>query len=476
MLPQPAAEFCDLRQTEAKGLGLFAKVDIAKGTVISREVNVKIEIGDHKFSPATLTNPDFQEYFRTHMAMGVEEAMSNLVAYYQNDTFQPAIFDRLSRSFSGEGLSNHAKLLLTNCLDVSLSPLVLIHSGPTTCTLNHSCIANATVRGYPVSNDPSMLLAEVVAVKAIEAGTEITVPYQVFSDPTAERRLQPLEIYGFECVCDICMDDTARARDSYANINRLLEVVDTPLEDERKQRTPWLFFKAACELVDEYKRLGIEDKRYAQLFENCARVAAYHSDAIRTHKFLRFADVHWRMLRPTEVTRQLAAESIPEKHPQWGHTTLGLSSMQDNDLFRDRASAQDVYNRVMMTGYEESYDRIKPKEEAIAEEEILARKAADELVAEVEMEKGKQAAATPAKKVKKKRTRKQKAKKGATSGEGEDEESVGPILAAPDVRLNVGEAGRRVGLDGRRWEGGNARSSELRLRRRPLWPRRRRRR
>ena len=37
MHPQPAGNFCDIHQTDNKGPGLFAKVDIEAGIVISEE-------------------------------------------------------------------------------------------------------------------------------------------------------------------------------------------------------------------------------------------------------------------------------------------------------------------------------------------------------------------------------------------------------------------------------------------------------
>jgi hypothetical protein len=48
--------------------------------------------------------------------------------------------------------------------------------GPTTCAFDHSCISNATLNGYTLDDDPSKILVPVIAMKSIDAGTEITIP------------------------------------------------------------------------------------------------------------------------------------------------------------------------------------------------------------------------------------------------------------------------------------------------------------
>ena len=423
MYPQPAGGFCDIRQTEGKGLGLFAKIDIAKGTVISDEITISIDTGNYDFSAATWENPEFWENLRTHRATNVEKAMSDLISYYKNDGFQQSVLDRLSRSLSAEGLSDLANLLFTNCHPASNSHPLVISFGPTTCAFNHSCVANATFRGHSPDgpeDDPLIRLTQVVAVKPIKAGTEITVPYLPSSLPTAERRAQLHAAYRFKCVCDICMDETTETRNSYAQIKRLSQIIEAPLDDdESKQRTPWLFFEAARDMAEEYKKHGIQDWRYAQLLEHCASVSAYHSDAIRTYYFVTLAELHWSILRPSEAARKQPIKLNPELHPYWGHTTLGLSLLEDYQLFRSRTMREDVTKRIMMDGHEGSYDRIMPREEAFAEEERLAQKAAEELIAEEDLEKEK-TVVTPAKKVKKKKTRKNKRKNKSTDKE-EDE-------------------------------------------------------
>jgi SET domain len=265
MHPQPAATYCEIRQTDNKGLGLFAKVDIKEGTVISDEINIKVGIGNFEFSAATWQNPDFWQHFKDHGGEDLETAMSGLISYYKDDVFQHIVFDRLSRSIP-EGLSDKANLLFTNGLSPkSHSPPNWITFGPTTCAFNHSCISNAILIGEVVKGDPTRLRYQVMALKDIEAHIEITVSYGLSNLPTAERRLKIRDIFRFDCVCEVCIDESIDTRENYAIVNRLLPDITAPPEHEIKRRTPWRFFKKALELAETYHKLGIMDSRFAQL-------------------------------------------------------------------------------------------------------------------------------------------------------------------------------------------------------------------
>jgi hypothetical protein len=150
----------------------------------------------------------------------------------------------------------------------------------------------------------------------------------------------------------------------------LLEKVNVSPEHESKRSTPWLFFGSAFELLTEFEIFGIEDKRYLRLLDDCASVAAYHSDAVRTHFCLEFAARYWKIIRPGHLGRPHQWMWSPEQHPQWGHTEKGLSHLEDVQLFLDRT--EEPPKRVLMIGYDgdpqkRTYDRILPKEEAFAE-------------------------------------------------------------------------------------------------------------
>jgi hypothetical protein len=77
---QKVSEVCNIGQIQKKGLGLFAKAKIEKGTKISDEVTTKIETSGYGFSAAAWDNADFWESFRTNGATSVEQSMSSLVA------------------------------------------------------------------------------------------------------------------------------------------------------------------------------------------------------------------------------------------------------------------------------------------------------------------------------------------------------------------------------------------------------------
>lgn len=440
MQAQPASRLCNLRQTPEKGLGLFAKTDIKVGDTISDEIAIKHVAGDYEPSAATWENPDFWENFRTVRATILEEAMSRLVTYYEDDSFQQDVLRSLSRTLSGRGLSDLANVFFSNCQFAhSQSRQFTLLFGPTTCAFNHSCVPNAVLNGYPM-NDPTKSHFQVIALKDIKADAEITVSYRYITLPAAGRRPLLRKIFGFECACDVCMTETADIRDSFANMERLAKVVEAPLEDKVKETTPWVFFKAAHEMAQEFSKVDIQDVRLPRLFEQCALVSALHSDAVRTHHFSQFAANYYKNIRPAYVARLLRVVSSPHQHPNWGHTEMGLSRMEDDPSTPSKFD--ELVHHLMMGGHdEESYDRIRSKAEVFTEKERLAEEAANELLAEEEMEKGNVPVANPAKKKKKKnkKAKKQGGKKEpAVEGDGEGE-AVGFVPAEPEVRLNTWE-------------------------------------
>ncbi|KAF7511123.1 hypothetical protein GJ744_005354 [Endocarpon pusillum] len=458
--PQPAGRLCEIRRTKKKGLGLYAKVDIAKATIISEEISVEFDLGKYKFSAATWEDPEFWEGTRSYRLQPVEDAVSDLIAMYKDDAFVQTVASQLSRSLSVPGLSDHANLFFTNCQPLKLTSFpVSIFFGPITCAFNHSCSGNATFNACG-TGDGVNLVTNVVAIKPIKAGTEITISYMLLPFPTAERRLRLRKSYRFECVCELCMDMNPETTESFAKGIALMKEIEAPIErDNKKQKTPWLFFKSALQVAEGYRKLQIKDMRCAVLWEQCASVAAYHSDALRTHYCLRWAAAYWNTLGSDRTEALHPVSLSPEKHPHWGNTTLGLSSMADNELFRSRTQKDALLGRILMAGHEaESYDRIKPKEEDLAEKEKLAEQKRAELLAELGEEeekkkKKKEAAAVPKKKAKKKGSKKQNGRKGAACGaEKGSEEAIVPAPPDQVVRLNAVEDREQTEASGAGWE------------------------
>ncbi|ERF75815.1 hypothetical protein EPUS_01645 [Endocarpon pusillum Z07020] len=404
--PQPAGRLCEIRQTEKKGLGLYAKVDIAEATIISEEISVRFDLGEYKFSAATWENPEFWEDIRNYRVRPVEDAVSGLIAMYKDDAFVQTVASQLSRSLSVPGLSDHANLFFTNCQPLEVtSPPISIFFGPITCAFNHSCIGNATFNSCGIS-DSADLVTNVVAIKPIKAGTEITVSYTILPFLTAQRRLTLRELYRFECVCKLCMDVTPETIESFAKVNALMKEIEAPIErDNKKQKTPWVFFKSALEVAEGYRKLEIKDMRCAVLWEQCASVAAYHSDELRTHYCLLWAAQYW------------------------------------NTLGSDRRGALR-----------------HPEEEDLAEKEKLAEQKRAELLAELDEEEEKkkkkeEPAAVPIKKAKKKRSKKQNGRKGAAGGaEKGSEEAMVPAPPDQVVRLNVVEDREQIEASRAGWE------------------------
>jgi hypothetical protein len=74
------------------------------------------------------------------------------------------------------------------------------------CCMNHSCAPNADVRwvgglhGEPV-------LAEIVALRPVEAGEELYQSYVRVEGTTVEGRREALRDYGFVCCCPRCVEE-----------------------------------------------------------------------------------------------------------------------------------------------------------------------------------------------------------------------------------------------------------------------------
>jgi len=100
----------------------------------------------------------------------------------------PALFQRFPNN-------NHVIQIHMRAIGVAILPL-------TSRLMNHSCSPNAALRYIlSASHKPR---AEVVAIREISEGEEISIPYLDPAISYPERQSQLKEIYGFDCSCKLC--------------------------------------------------------------------------------------------------------------------------------------------------------------------------------------------------------------------------------------------------------------------------------
>jgi len=100
----------------------------------------------------------------------------------------PALFQRFPNN-------NHVIQIHMRAIGVAILPL-------TSRLLNHSCSPNAVLRCIlSASQKPR---AEVVAIREISEGEEVTIPYFDPAISCRERQSRLRDTYGFDCSCKLC--------------------------------------------------------------------------------------------------------------------------------------------------------------------------------------------------------------------------------------------------------------------------------
>ncbi len=127
---------------------------------------------------------------------------------------------------------------LVNCIGIGVYPAAAL--------LNHSCAPNCILRYKLCETGPAV---QVVVVRDINAGEELTHSYIDCSLPRVMRQDRLLDIYGFSCSCPLCtiIDD-----DYSASIRNFVEgylLVDPHIQNPFKLKEKLTDFKAINGLV-----------------------------------------------------------------------------------------------------------------------------------------------------------------------------------------------------------------------------------
>ena len=174
-----------VQATKAKGQGMFATRSILPGEIILREKPL-IVMPDKVFSH------NDQDYIEGWL----DKRLNKLSASDRE------IFFKLSDSRNDENNKTALGIFYTNDMSYTHESAALF---PTMARANHACSPNADF-----VTRPQLDVQDLVAVKKIEAGDEVTISYMPASaegsNVTSVRQDYTKTWYGFECQCTLCLN------------------------------------------------------------------------------------------------------------------------------------------------------------------------------------------------------------------------------------------------------------------------------
>lgn len=247
----------EIQAVPEKGKGLVASVNIARGTRILHEAPLFTTL---QFSPI--------ELMENHIVKKLKSLSKD----------QQRQFLSLHNNFRGK--HPFSGIVKTNALPCGSSSNV---GGiyPTICFLNHSCLPNAH------NNWNADTKRETIhAIRDINAGEEITIPYNQDGSSTS-RRAHLKEKFGFDCNCNLCYLPPPQLRISDARrlqIERLDLAIGDPI---RVMITPNDSLKDCHSLLhlleEEYNNCA--GASIARLYHDAFQISIAHGDLARGSVF-----------------------------------------------------------------------------------------------------------------------------------------------------------------------------------------------
>jgi hypothetical protein len=152
---------------------------------------------------------------------------------------------------------------------------------PTICLINHSCVPNAHNNWNSAEGHET-----IHAVRFIEKGTEITIPYER-GGPSSERQAYLKKAFGFTCTCSACTLPTPLLKasdDRRTQIQKLDEAIGDPF---RMMNNP------QASLQDCYSLLQLLEQEYdgcisspiARVYYDAFQISIAHGDEARGRIF-----------------------------------------------------------------------------------------------------------------------------------------------------------------------------------------------
>jgi hypothetical protein len=279
----------EVRSSRGKGLGLFARRKIKRGT------RIVVETPLFTIRPQNTAGGD--AYTLQQLFNDVENAYKQLspgekAAYL-------TCFD--NRPADDKETSREVLIFKNNAAPLSDGTFGIF---PKMAKINHSCKPNAV----SVYSEPQGTRI-IWAARDIKKGEEITITYVPLLQTTEQRR-EGLANYGFHCECEVCRahdvgTDHEHGDEKRANIAILMSALEEQLVNPDKVRKNVL--KRAVKLVR-----AIEEEELADYLAKAYHLAAFA--ALR--------------------------KEMPEKARYWGEKELEIHEFADEDSQFARATAQ----------------------------------------------------------------------------------------------------------------------------------------
>jgi hypothetical protein len=183
--------------------------------------------------------------------------------------------------------------------------------------INHSCRPN-TVQYW----NPLIEKQTIYAVRAISKGSEITTSY-VNGGPSPERKQILKDLFGFDCICELCSLPSEKLEESDERLTRA-ETLDEALGDSKKVHySPDEVMKNARSLFKIYEDEGIKDGRLSRLYYDLFQMCNMHSDLARARCFAKYHCDSKKMAEGKDsvnVLEMMPFVKNPQKHESFGST------------------------------------------------------------------------------------------------------------------------------------------------------------
>jgi len=213
--------------------------------------------------------------------------------------------------------------------------------GLQTAYLNHACIPNSCV-SFITAEDIYSTEAPtfegkqwltLYACAEIHQGDEITASYMHINRPAAERKKQLSHFFGFDCVCNACGKQEPEVEKFMERYDSLETTMTHPRIVENE---PALALQTAYHMSVGMAFSKIFDLRYGSLWEQCARIAAFHSDHARAAIFVGKALSAYKRLEGhhgCNYARMKLWQEDGTDIPRYGSTNRGLFDRTDILIF-----------------------------------------------------------------------------------------------------------------------------------------------
>lgn len=181
-----ANDLIEVRETDGKGLGIFARCDIRQGTrVITESPLIEVDLEGRNASKIVMA-------FKQLPLQQQEQYLT--LHYYASDGFKRSVEEEIGQSW--DSIPELDRTVLGIWGTNAYVNVFLLSS-----RINHSCLPNIQHSWHPG------LEQEVFhAVRDITAGEELTVSYLGPLNGDKKRRQGDLDDWGFKCSCPVCED------------------------------------------------------------------------------------------------------------------------------------------------------------------------------------------------------------------------------------------------------------------------------